>query len=103
MPVLGATRNPVATTITLPPGLEAQLQEQAAANEQSVEDVALALLREAVEARAASTEVGVVVARIVAMPPSQNGLRAARGSLVDSLRAEPEAKDEQGHLRWDAA
>ncbi len=76
----------MATTITLPDSLEARLKQQATA-EQSVEDVALALLQDAV-ANLPPPSLAEVIARIKATPAASQPVRPAMGSLADALRTE---------------
>ena len=92
----------MATTITLPDSLEARLKQQAT-GEQSLEDVALALLHDAVASLSAPS-LDEVVARIKATPPASQPVRPAAGSLADALRAEQHdpAEPAQYWEHWDA-
>ena len=79
----------MATTITLPENLEAQLQQQAAAQHRSVEAVALDILRETLDAKMPVPTVEDVVAKIKATSPNPHNIRPANGSLATALRRVP--------------
>ncbi|HEX6291403.1 MAG TPA: hypothetical protein VFZ66_19625 [Herpetosiphonaceae bacterium] len=79
----------MATTITLPDTLEFQLRQQAQVQHRSVEDIALDILRDALDIAAPSPTTDDIVARIKATPPNPQNIRPARGSLADALRDEP--------------
>jgi plasmid stability protein len=80
-------------TITLPDQLEAQLQREAAAQQRSVEEVALAILSEALDQERTGPTLEDVVAKIQALPPNPQNIRPARGSLADALRNTSEPSD----------
>jgi hypothetical protein len=80
----------MAITITVPDTLAEHLWQQAQAQQRSVEDVALGILREALEPAAAFPAATEVVARIRATKSQPHNLRRARGSLADALRAMPD-------------
>ncbi|HUY35217.1 MAG TPA: hypothetical protein VMV69_20900 [Pirellulales bacterium] len=77
--------------ITLSDPLAAQLQSKAAAEDLSVEDLAIRILHDAAEA---TEEVFAtpeeVVARIRATPPNLANIRPATGSLGDVLENAPD-------------
>ena len=83
----------MATTITLPENLEAQLQQQAAAQHRSVEAVALDILREALDTTMPVPTVEDVVAKIKATSPNLHNVRPASGSPASVLRCMPDNMD----------
>ncbi|HEY0739237.1 MAG TPA: hypothetical protein VGD69_30225 [Herpetosiphonaceae bacterium] len=95
----------MATIITVPDGLEAQLQQHARAQHRSVEAVALDLLREALDTATTHPSVHEVVAKIKASGPNRAAIRPAQGSLADVLRRTPDAVDfdlDQWNKEWAA-
>lgn len=93
----------MATIITVPDNLEAQLQQQAKAQHRSVEAVALDLLREALGATTTHPSVDEVVAKIKASGPNRSAIRPAQGSLADILRRTSETVDfdlDQWNKEW---
>ena len=95
----------MATIITVPDSLEAQLQQQAKAQHRSVEAVALDLLREALGTTTTHPSVDEVVAQIKASGPHRAVIRPAQGSLADILRRTSDATDfdlEQWNKEWAA-
>lgn len=95
----------MATTITLPDSLEAQLQQQAKVQRRSLEAVALDLLREALDATSNYPSVEDVVAKIKATEPNAGAIRPAQGSLADILRRASGPVDfdlEQWNKAWAA-
>jgi plasmid stability protein len=79
----------MATTITLPDALEAQLQQQADVQHRSLEAVALDLLHDALGATATEPDLDDIVARIRLVDPKPQNVRVATGSLADALRHIP--------------
>jgi hypothetical protein len=91
------------TTIVLPESLEAQLQQQAAAQEQSLEEWVLRLLRDAVAVYAPPPSLHDVVTRIKATPPASSSVQPARGSLENALRVlalHPSDDAQQWNTEW---
>ncbi len=79
----------MATSILLPDHLEAVLQQYAAGQQRSVEEVALDILNDALDTMSPAPSVDDVVATIQATPPNLHNIRPARGSLADALRNSP--------------
>ena len=77
-------------TITLPDELETQLQQRAQAQNRSVEELALDLLTDALEANETYLTPEEVVVKIRATPPNPHSIRPARGSLAEALRQAPQ-------------
>ncbi len=80
-------------TITLPNSIEQQLAKTAAKQNRSVEDVAIALLEDALAAKQQGHLPEEVVAKIKALPSESHHIRPVRGSLAEALRAAPENPD----------
>ena len=78
-------------TITLPDEVQLQLQRAAEVQQRSVEEVAVDILSGAMEMDAALPTPEEVVARIRAIRPNPQAVRAATGSLAEVLsrRAAP--------------
>jgi hypothetical protein len=79
--------------ITLPDKIEALLRRRAKAKKIPVEQLALGILINALEAEGSFPEPGEVVARIRATPPNPRSVRPATGSLAEALRNAPEDPD----------
>ena len=86
-------------TITVPENLEVQLQQQAKAQHRSAEDVAVGILRDALEGMTVFPSIDDVVATIKGARPNPQGIRPARGSLADALRSAP-SDPEFDLARW---
>jgi hypothetical protein len=80
----------MAVEITLPQDLATLLQERAEAQNRTMEEEALHLLRIALATDEALLTPEQVVARIKATPPKPNNIRPAHGSLAEALRNGPE-------------
>lgn len=78
-------------TIVVPDYLGMRLQQQALAENRSVEAVVSELLSIALARIIPSADVLDVVMRIQSLPPNPLNIRPAAGSLADALRAEPVA------------
>jgi hypothetical protein len=76
-------------TITLPDRLVRQLQQQASAQQSSIEALVIAYIEAALTDEAADEEASleVLVERIKAIPPNPQSIIPAQGNLAEVLRA----------------
>lgn len=94
----------MATTITVPDILAIQLEQQARAQQRSVEDLVLDILRDAL-AETVLPSVDAVVAKIKATGYNPRNIRPAQGSLAEVLRRTPTTEMfdlEQWQQEWAA-
>ena len=83
----------VSITVTLPDGVQAQLQRAAESQRRSLEEVALDILANAAGAASAVSTPEEIVARIRATSPNPKSIPAATGSLATALRNAPHVPD----------
>ena len=79
--------------ITLPDGIVMSLQRRAEVEHRSIEELAVDILANALEADDSFPTPEEVVARIQATPPNPSSIRLASGSLAEALRNAPEDPD----------
>ncbi len=92
----------MSVTITLPRNLEAELQSAAEARKSSIEELALALLGNAIKAALAPSPEDVVAEIRAASPATAH---PADGSLAEALRSAPDDPDfelEAWRREWSA-
>jgi len=93
----------MALTITLPDELAEQLQQAAAEQQLSVEEIASLILRDALRREDFFPTPEQVVAKIKALPKNPNAIRPAQGSLAEALRNAPHDPDfnlEEWNRAW---